>query len=155
MQVKTDNNRLCFFTLLHVAKKRVIFVQMTLYIKENVRCECLQCGKVTFGRPDKKFCSDDCRADYHNGRRRVREKELRAVNQILSSNWRILMQQLRLGRHAVPVAELAARNFNFEIYTATQRRFPGRRIYWCYNFSYQISWTGIVHINAGDCRNNP
>ncbi|MBR5019128.1 MAG: DUF2116 family Zn-ribbon domain-containing protein [Bacteroidales bacterium] len=115
---------------------------------------CLRCGAPFHGRIDKKFCSDDCRADYHNDRRRAREKELRAVNRILSSNWRILMQQQRLGRHAVPVAELAAHNFNFEIYTATRRRFPGRRIYWCYNFAYQISRRGIVHISVGDCRNN-
>jgi predicted nucleic acid-binding Zn ribbon protein len=115
---------------------------------------CQQCGASFHGRIDKKFCSDECRADYHNGRRREREKELRQVNRILSSNWRILMQQLRLGRSEVPATELAAQNFNFNIYTATQRRFPGRRTYWCYNCTYRISQKGIVHISLGDCRNN-
>lgn len=115
---------------------------------------CIRCGAPFHGRSDKKFCSDDCRSDYHNDRRRARDKELRTVNRILSSNWRILMQQLRLGRQDVPREELAARNFNFEVYTATRRYFPGRRIYWCYNFAYQISRTGIVHITVGDCRNN-
>jgi predicted nucleic acid-binding Zn ribbon protein len=33
---------------------------------------CIFCGKVTKGRPDKKFCSDNCRNTYHN---RIKKKE--------------------------------------------------------------------------------
>lgn len=115
---------------------------------------CPQCGASFQGRSDKIFCSDGCRSDFHNERRRAQEKELRAVNRILASNWRLLMKQLRIGQTEVPTEELAARDFNFGIYTASRRRFPGKRLFWCYNCAYRIDKAGIVHISGGDYRNN-
>lgn len=107
---------------------------------------CLRCGAPLQGRIDKKFCSDDCRTDYHNEQRRKWERELRTVNRILAANWKILTRNLRLGRSVLPVEELAAQQFNFTVYTASRRRFPGRRTYWCYNCTYQVSRSGIVRI---------
>lgn len=115
---------------------------------------CPQCGASFHGRSDKIFCSDSCRSDFHNERRRAQEKELRMVNRILAANWRLLMKQLRLGKPEVPVEELAAGNFNFDIYTASRRRFPGQRLFWCYNCTYRIDKAGIVHISCGEYRNN-
>lgn len=107
---------------------------------------CPQCGAAIHGRSDKRFCSDSCRCDYHNERRRAQEKDLRHVNRILAANWRLLSQELRLGRYAVPVAELAARDFNFEVYTASRRHFLRPPVYWCYNVAYTVDRAGIVHI---------
>ena len=115
---------------------------------------CLRCGAPLHGRTDQKFCSDDCRTDYHNHRRREREQGLRTVNRILASNWRILNAQLRAGHDTVSVTELAERQFNFEIYTTSRRLLPGRRIFWCYNCAYRISRSGVVHIWEETCRNN-
>lgn len=115
---------------------------------------CLQCGAALHGRQDKKFCCDECRTDYHNHLRRDRERGLRAINHILASNWKILTAQLRAGHDAVPVAELAGRNFNFEIYTTSRRRLPGRRTFWCYNCAYRVSRSGVVHIWEDTCQNN-
>lgn len=107
---------------------------------------CLRCGAPFQGRVDKKFCCDDCRTDYHNSLRRLREKGLREVNAILSHNWKILSAQLREGRRRVSVAEMSACDFNFDIYTSSRKVFPGRRIYGCYNLAYRISRSGYVHI---------
>ena len=115
---------------------------------------CQRCGAPLHGRIDQKFCCDACRIDHHNEQRRLREKELRAVNRILSGNWRILSESIRSGKTRTSVAELAARNFNFQLYTATRRRFPGKRTYWCYNCEYSISRSGIVRIGESVCRNN-
>jgi predicted nucleic acid-binding Zn ribbon protein len=114
---------------------------------------CIRCGKPLHGRVDKKFCSDDCRTDYHNQLRRERERDLRSINRILASNWKILTTFLRNGRSKVPVAELAGHNFNFEVYTNTRRRIPGRRTFWCYNCAYRVSRSGLVHIWEGTCQN--
>lgn len=108
--------------------------------------KCIHCGAPFQGRMDKKFCCDDCRTEYHNKIRRQREKGLREINHILSQNWRILSAQLRKGRRLISVSELAAHDFNFEIYTSMRKTFPGRRIYGCYNLAYRISRTGYVHI---------
>lgn len=116
--------------------------------------QCTRCGKPLKGRSDKKFCNDDCRSDYHNELRRARDKQLRAVNRILSSNWKILSAALREGLREVPAEDLAARNFNFKIYTTSRCRFPVGRTYWCYNCAYRISRRGIVHIRESVCRNN-
>ena len=107
---------------------------------------CLRCGTPFQGRIDKKFCCDDCRTDWNNERRRERDKKMREVNHILSANWKVLSDELRAGRSRRPAAELAARNFNFQIYTTQERRFPGRRTYWCYNLAYRVSWSGSVRI---------
>ena len=107
---------------------------------------CKRCGSPLHGRADKIFCCDDCRTDYHNGLRRQREKRLREINHILSHNWQVLSARLRAGKRRVRVEELAASDFNFEIYTTSRKKFPGMRIYCCYNLAYRISPTGIVHI---------
>ena len=114
---------------------------------------CIRCGAPLRGRADRKFCSDACRTDYHNELRRQDEKALREVNRILAANWKILSAQLRQGRTRLPSAELAAQQFNFGVYTATQWRFP-HRLYWCYNCIYWISRRGIVRIAESVCRNN-
>ena len=113
---------------------------------EAMERKCLRCGAPIQGRVDKKFCCDDCRTDYHNGLRRLREKGLREVNGILSHNWKILSSELREGRRRISVAELASRDFNFDIFTTSRKVFPGWRIYACYNLGYRISHTGFVHI---------
>lgn len=107
---------------------------------------CKRCGAALHGRTDKVFCCDECRNDWHNERRRVREKELRKVNRILACNWRILSRKVHSGKRMVRREELAAENFNFGVYTQMRRKFPGVRIYSCYNLSYRISMTGRVHI---------
>ena len=71
--------------------------------------QCPQCGAPFHGRSDKRFCSDGCRSDFHNERRRAEEKELRSVNRILSANWRLLTRLLRDGQRDIPAGELAAR----------------------------------------------
>lgn len=106
----------------------------------------MRCGRPLQGRPDKKFCDDGCRIEWHNEQRRKRQKELRVFNVILEQNWRILAALLRKGQRSISVKELALRQFNFEIYTATNRRFLARRIYWCYNYAYSISPAGTVRI---------
>ena len=108
--------------------------------------KCFWCGAPLQGRKDKKFCCDDCRTDYHNSLRRQREQGLREINCILSHNWKILSSRLRTGKRIVRVEELAADNFNFEIYTSSRQAFLHRRIYGCYNLAYRISRSGYVHI---------
>lgn len=107
---------------------------------------CLWCCAPLQGRSDKKFCCDACRTDYHNQLRRQGENRLRAVNHILSHNWKILSERLKEGRRRVSVAELSASDFNFGVYTTSRKVFPGRRIYACYNLAYRISLSGFVHI---------
>ena len=86
--------------------------------------------------------------------RRERDRRFRTVNHILASNWKILSAALREGRNKLSVAELADRNFNFEVYTNTRRLVPGRRTYWCYDCAYRVSRSGMVHIWEGGCQNN-
>lgn len=115
---------------------------------------CIRCGAPLRGRSDQKYCSDSCRTDHHNEQRRRREKELHEVNRILASNWRILSGLIRQGRTRLPDSELSALHFDFGVYTATQRKFPYRRIYWCYNCTYSITRRGMVSIGESVCRNN-
>lgn len=51
---------------------------------------CLTCSANLTGRIGKKFCSDQCRAQYHNRRRIKDEKWIQQLNRILRKNRTVL-----------------------------------------------------------------
>jgi len=54
--------------------------------KSDIRNHCEVCGAPMAWWEDKRFCSDTCRAEYHNNRRkseRRREKAIKAIIDII------------------------------------------------------------------------
>ena len=60
---------------------------------------CLECGdEIPYGgRPDRKFCSDKCRRDYHNGRRSVVRIIHQRVDTAIHKNYGVLQRLLEAG----------------------------------------------------------
>lgn len=104
------------------------------------------CGELVTGRIDKKFCSDACRSEYHNIRRREKQKALRKLNNILASNHGILEGMMCEGRSTVDSSELSSRGFNFGVCTASRHRLA-HTVRYCYNYSYYQTRDGMVHIS--------
>lgn len=56
--------------------------------------KCLLCEKVLKGRADKKFCDEQCRNQYNNSINSDTSAEMRAIQNILRKNRRILEENL-------------------------------------------------------------
>ena len=55
---------------------------------------CLNCSKTLKGRADKKFCDENCRNQYNNNLNSDTNAEMRAIQNILRKNRRILVEIL-------------------------------------------------------------
>jgi len=88
--------------------------------EEEPRSQCLACGDpIPYGgRPDRKFCSEKCRHDYHNDRRAlVRGVHLRIISAI-EKNYRILHYLLDQGRTSASCTDLLMLGFRPEYMTS-------------------------------------
>lgn len=106
---------------------------------------CIVCGRPFTGRSDKKFCSDLCRNEFHNERRRKETVDMARLNKSLLHNRIVLLRHSASG--CVPRRTLALDHFNFELYTSVRRRFLRPTLFSCYEYSYFITRDGIVHIS--------
>lgn len=93
------------------------------YKSLETECTCLECGKdITYGRYDRKFCSNACRNKYHNDRRaQFRDYRLRMIRH-LDKNHKILEDLLSINCHAIGKLELADMGFNQLAVTSSCKR---------------------------------
>lgn len=109
---------------------------------------CIECGAPLTGRSDKKFCSDYCRATYHNSQYRRAASEQAPVARILRRNFYILGKLHATGRHRADRESLRKLDFNTEYFTAARKGPFGRRIYSCYTYSYRFTLSGALRLLA-------
>lgn len=107
---------------------------------------CLECGDtITYGRGDRKFCSDKCKNSYHNGinhrRRAVQVRVIRA----LSQNYRILDSLLLKGVATLNLMDLVHLGFNIE-YATSYQKIRGRNEFRCFDIKYFLTPTRIMKI---------
>ena len=88
-------------------------------INEDRHRHCLECGnEIGYGRPDRKFCSPNCKNRYNNRKvRNYRNMKLRVQN-ALDKNHEILRQLVRLGVGSVSLSELSVLGFNLSYSTS-------------------------------------
>ena len=109
---------------------------------------CIECGALLKGRSDKKFCSDYCRATYHNTLYRKAASEQAPVTRILRRNFDILGKLHATGRRRADRASLKKLQFNTDYFTAARKGPFGRRIYSCYTYSYRFTLSGALRLLA-------
>ena len=107
---------------------------------------CIECGAPLTGRSDKKFCSDYCRATYHNTLYRRAASEQAPVTRILRKNFDILGRLYATGHRRADRDSLRKLHFNTEYFTASRKGRFGRRIYSCYTFSYRFTLSGALRL---------
>lgn len=78
---------------------------------------CLDCGSKITGRANRKFCSDYCRINYHNSRRKHDEYHVRLINQQLKRNRAILEKHYQANRLYVPINQLHLEGFREKYHT--------------------------------------
>lgn len=98
---------------------------------------CPVCQTPVIGRSDKKFCSTDCRATFHNNRNRVSNKKIRTINRILCRNRRILRELLQNNLERISKSSLKEQGFDFDYYTREISE-NGIGMKACYDMAYSM-----------------
>ncbi|MCB9321262.1 MAG: hypothetical protein H6570_18425 [Lewinellaceae bacterium] len=99
---------------------------------------CLHCGNTFFGRADKKFCSDQCRATYHYQKQKDSSGVIRRINQILKRNHQILRTLNPNGKSRVHKNTLLDQGFKFSYHTNTFTTKNGHTYTFCYDQGYVV-----------------
>jgi predicted nucleic acid-binding Zn ribbon protein len=83
----------------------------------NQKKQCIVCGDEMTGRPDKRFCSDNCRSTHHNRQNSDTTNFIRNINNTLRKNRRILAALNPSGKANVHRDKLVEEGFNFRYFT--------------------------------------
>lgn len=116
------------------------------YIKENVACTCLQCGKVTYGRADKKFCSEICKNGYHNNEMKESRQARGRVLTALNRNYRILDAALAEGRFSVDLMSLEDKGFRPAYITGCTKVRYGHDVLRCFDICYSQTGSRVFRL---------
>lgn len=104
---------------------------------DNVKC--IACSKTLTGRIDKKFCGDQCRANFHNKHKRKAERVIAAVNRQIRKNRTILSRLCPDGKATVRKERLLDLGFSFQYFSSV---YVERSL--TYYFSYEYGFAPIV-----------
>jgi predicted nucleic acid-binding Zn ribbon protein len=99
---------------------------------------CLTCHDPLKGRSDKRFCSDQCRANFNNQNRSESEKVIQQVNQVLRKNRTILKTLNPVGMSVIRKKFLEDRKFNFKYFTSLFKTNEGNEYWFCYDMGYMF-----------------
>lgn len=111
---------------------------------ENRHCLC--CGKELHGRPDKKFCSEECKDSYHNARKcELRKGKLSALR-IVECNYAILRHLKDAGCTMCDLKPLISIGFCPDYFTRLISNKKGYLICECFDIRYHVSKTKLLLI---------
>lgn len=107
---------------------------------------CLECGsEITYGRFDKKFCSERCKNLYHNRQtsnyRAVRLK----ITNALMRNYAVLEKLVKLEVTSISIGDASQMGFNTE-YVTSYHKVGGHNEYRCFDIKYCLSATRLFKI---------
>lgn len=107
---------------------------------------CMECGeRLGNGRPDRKFCSSECKNRYHNREFRAsRGNKLRVLSR-LNRNYEILSGLLALGIDTIGKEELSLQGFALDTITSC-RQVGHHQVCCCFDILFDIYPGFIRHI---------
>ena len=125
---------------------------MIYKMKKESATHCLECGTVTYGRNDQKFCSAKCKNKWWNRRTNARTGYQLKVLNMLDRNYRILTRLLSIGVLSVRSEDLQLLGFRPDVMTG-HRRMMKREWNECFDIGYlqmpsRIS--NLHYLEAGD-----
>lgn len=103
---------------------------------------CLACHRPLTGRVDKKFCDTQCRANYHNKKKRKNERVIAAVNRQIRKNRSILARLCPEGKATVRKEKLVDLGFSFQYFSSLYQE--GKLTYY---FSYEFGYAPIIQLS--------
>ncbi|MEI6310873.1 MAG: hypothetical protein WCP57_01305 [Bacteroidota bacterium] len=120
-------------------------------MKKNLESRCCpECGESLIGRSDKIYCTDHCRNHHNNRINSDQNNMMRAINNILRKNRRILDQLLVDEISKSTKQNLSELGLNFNYYTHTTIDRKGIVYYSCYDITYALIERDMVLIMHRD-----
>lgn len=107
---------------------------------------CLNCNSPIYGRPDKLFCSDRCRDNWHNIEKSLLRKNRSAVLGILEKNYGILISLMKSECRRWPLDLVEGLGFKSDYFTRITFNKRGGMVCECFNIRYSVSKTKIWNI---------
>lgn len=134
--------------LWHLCPKPVRFMTPK-YIIDNDMRRCRQCGQVMAvdtGRPDRKFCCQECKNAWHNANRVVSIRHYHdRISRVLESNYMILKHLQVMGVTSMDLRTLKELRFNTD-YCTSFTKLAHRHHYTCFEIHYDLTATRILNI---------
>ena len=124
------------------------------YLKKAPRevSRCLECGdKISYGRTDKKFCSDECKNRHHNHRCRSGRFVRRKTMSVLEKNYEILDGLVKVGVDTVLLSDILILGFN-PAYLTSISRGKHHDIYACFDITYIMTPSKLCSISKMQIR---
>ena len=119
------------------------------YLKRTPRSatRCLECGdKISYGRTDKKFCSDECKNRHHYHKCRSERFVKRKTISMLEKNYEILEEYVKAGVDSVLLSEVLILGFN-PAYLTSLIRSKHHDIYACFDITYVMTPSRLCTIS--------
>ena len=108
---------------------------------------CLECGdRIRYGRADKKFCCDECRAKNYNERVRKSRAFKRRVMNALSRNYALLEKLIRADIDSADLISLVSMGFVPSLMTSF-RKYGKHDECSCFDIRYIMTGTRIYSIS--------
>jgi hypothetical protein len=100
---------------------------------------CLECKKKLKGRPDKKFCSEECKNLYHNKNKFIEYGEIKSVILAIKKNRRILKKFFSPKKEKLIEREkLLREGFDFKFHTHHLiRKIQQNEFIFCADYGYR------------------
>jgi predicted nucleic acid-binding Zn ribbon protein len=104
----------------------------------RIKKHCLYCNSAIYGRADKKFCGDNCRSSYNNGRKKEIEDEVVIIRKTLMRNRRVISQLLKDGIESIKVSKdrMALMGYNFKYHTHHYHLHDSKSFWFCFEYGY-------------------
>lgn len=117
-----------------------------------MKLRCRLCKRTFRGRKDKKFCSIQCKNDYHTQLRKATKEATKSTDKILHRNRSIILEIMgnRSKKKEIPTEVLANKNFKFNYHTGTYENAKGKRYHIIYDFAWMEFSRGKVLIIRRD-----
>lgn len=133
---------------------------ITLFLKPSIMKAsknriCRQCGEELYGRRDKRFCSDYCRATFNNQEYYATRKSIRSIIRAILRNRNLLNQLHNAGYAFIPKTDLAALGFNFKYFTSIEYKPDGRMHIICLDHGYSIDANEMIELSDGVLADEP
>ncbi len=99
---------------------------------------CLNCDNIIRGRADKKFCDDYCRSAYNNKHALNRHGHIRAINNMMIKNRKILEKWAKKKMNLVSLYDLLTDGLTLSYATECINQPIGNPHIYCYEYGYQL-----------------
>ncbi|HRI01618.1 MAG TPA: hypothetical protein PK006_11240 [Saprospiraceae bacterium] len=100
---------------------------------------CKVCDAVLIGRADKKFCSDYCRAVFHQSNKESISPLVQEISKTLLKNRSILRALNPTGKTVLSKSQLHQKGYNFMYHTHSIQTKAGNLYHFCFEEGFMIT----------------